>query len=62
VTRLCIIEHRVTNDDGGEQTRTNIYALSGIQTHGLSVQAIKAYALEHVAPGTGRKPIRSNGY
>jgi hypothetical protein len=28
-------------NDGEEQTRTNIHALSGIQTHGLSIQAIK---------------------
>jgi hypothetical protein len=27
-----------------EWTRTNIYALSRIRTHGLSVQAIKAHA------------------
>jgi hypothetical protein len=30
-------------DDGDEWTRTNIYALSGIRTHVLSVQAIKPY-------------------
>jgi len=30
------------NDD--KYTRTNIHALSGVRTHGLSVQAIKAYA------------------
>jgi hypothetical protein len=33
------------NDD--EQTRINIDALSRIQTHGLSVQVIKAYAKLH---------------
>jgi hypothetical protein len=32
------------DDDEEEQTRTNIHALSGIRTHGLSVQTIKAYA------------------
>jgi hypothetical protein len=42
------------NDDGDEQTRTNIHALSGIQTHGLSIQAIKAYASDRAAIGTGR--------
>jgi hypothetical protein len=30
------------NDD--KQTRTIIHAFSGIRTHGLSIQAIKAYA------------------
>jgi hypothetical protein len=38
------------NDD--EQTRTNIHALSGIWTHSLSIQTIKAYASERVATGT----------
>jgi hypothetical protein len=32
-------------DDDDEQTRTNIRALSGIRTHCLSVQTIKAYGL-----------------
>jgi hypothetical protein len=40
------------NDDN-EHTRTNIHALSGIRTHGLSVQAIKAHASHHGASGTG---------
>jgi hypothetical protein len=42
------------NNDGDEQTRTNIHALSGIQTHSLSIQAIKAYASDRAAIGTGR--------
>jgi hypothetical protein len=28
----------------GEQTRANIHALSGIRTHNLIIQALKAYA------------------
>jgi hypothetical protein len=36
-----------------EQKRTNIRALSGIRTHGFSVQAIKAYASDREATGTG---------
>jgi hypothetical protein len=39
------------NDD--EQTKTNIHALSGIRTHSTSVQAIKAYASDRAATGTG---------
>jgi hypothetical protein len=39
------------NDD--EQTRTNIHALSGIRTHHLSILAIKAYASDRTAIGTG---------
>jgi hypothetical protein len=37
------------NDDDDGQNRTNIHALSGIQTHGLNVQAIKAYASDLAA-------------
>jgi hypothetical protein len=33
-------------------TTTNIHALCGIRTHGLHVQAIKAYASDHAATGT----------
>jgi hypothetical protein len=33
--------------------RTNIHALSGIQTHGLSAQAIKAYASDRAVTGAG---------
>jgi hypothetical protein len=40
------------NDDD-EQTRTNIHALSGIWTHGLSVQVITAYTSDRTATGTG---------
>jgi hypothetical protein len=39
------------NDDD-EQMKTNIHVLSGIRTHGLSIQVIKAYASYHVATGT----------
>jgi hypothetical protein len=41
----------VTNDD--EQTRTNIHDLSGITTHGPSVQAIKACTSDRADTGTG---------
>jgi hypothetical protein len=30
------------NDDDDEHSRENVYDLSGIQTHGFSVQVIKA--------------------
>jgi hypothetical protein len=46
-----MIRWQANNDE--EQMRTNIYAFSGIQTHDLSIQAIKAYASDHVATGTG---------
>jgi hypothetical protein len=39
------------NDD--EQTRTNINALNGILTHGLSVQTVKAYASDRMATESG---------
>jgi hypothetical protein len=41
------------DDDDDDQTKTNIHALSGIRTHGLSVQAIKAYSSDRAATGTG---------
>jgi hypothetical protein len=41
---------RQVNDD--EQTRTKIRALSKIRTHGLSVQALKAYASDCAATET----------
>jgi hypothetical protein len=41
------------NFDDREKTWTNIHALSRIQTHGLSVQAIKAYVSDHAATVTG---------
>jgi hypothetical protein len=34
-----------------KNTRTNTHTLSGIQTHGLGVQAIKAYASDRAATG-----------
>jgi hypothetical protein len=43
------------DDDGDDQTRTNIHALSGIRSHGLSIQAMKTYASDSVATGTGCK-------
>jgi len=39
------------NDDD-ESTRTNAHALSGIQTHILSVQAINSYASYRTITGT----------
>jgi hypothetical protein len=47
-----MILSQVNDDD--EWTRTSIYALSGIRTHDLSLQAIKAYASDLAATGTGR--------
>jgi hypothetical protein len=44
------------NDD--ECTRTHIHALSGIRSHGLSYQAINAYASDRVATGTGSAHAR----
>jgi hypothetical protein len=48
------------NDD--EKTRTNILALNGIQTHGLSVQAIEAYASDRAATGTGSYPMNTEDF
>jgi hypothetical protein len=39
-------------DDDVEYMRTTIHALSGIRTHCLSVQAIKAYTSDYTATGT----------
>jgi hypothetical protein len=48
---VSMIGCQVNDYDG--QTRTNIHNLSRIQTHDLSVQAIKAYyTLDHAATGT----------
>jgi hypothetical protein len=49
-----MIGWKVTDDDDDEHARTNIHALSAIRTHGLSVQAIKAYVSDRAATGTGR--------
>jgi hypothetical protein len=46
-----LIVRRKLNDD--ELTRINIHALSGIRTHSLSIQAIKNYATDLAATGTG---------
>jgi cytochrome c553 len=35
------------------KTKTNIHAVSGIRTHDLSDQAIKAYASDRAAAGSG---------
>jgi hypothetical protein len=43
--RKCLYLHRTTED---RKTRTNIHALSGIRTHDLSVEVIKAFALGRV--------------
>jgi hypothetical protein len=37
--------------------RTDIYVLSGIQTHDLSVQAIKAYNTNRAATGIGHERL-----
>jgi hypothetical protein len=45
VTRLYSVDDRMTSDDDDDEQRTiNSHALSGIRTHGLSVQDIKAHA------------------
>jgi hypothetical protein len=41
------------DDDDDEQTGAKIQALSGILTHSLSVQVIKAYASDRVATSIG---------
>jgi hypothetical protein len=46
------------NDDD-EQTRTSIHTLSEIRTHSLSIQAIKAYASDRMATGTGLSNVIS---
>jgi hypothetical protein len=53
VTRLYSVDEKVTSNY--EHTRTKTHALSGIQTHSLSVQAIKAYASDRAATGAGRQ-------
>jgi hypothetical protein len=44
-----------------KHTRRNINALSRIRTHGISVQAIKAYTSGHVAIGTGLSCVEIQG-
>jgi hypothetical protein len=41
------------DDDDDEWTGRSIHALRRNGTHGLSVQAMKAYASDRAAPGTG---------
>jgi hypothetical protein len=53
-----MIGWKVNDDD--EQTRANIHALSGIRTHGLSVQAINAYTSDRAATGTGYCLVTEN--
>jgi hypothetical protein len=50
-----MIDWQMNDDDDYYQTRTNIHALSGIWTHGISVQAIKAYTSDRADTGTGHK-------
>jgi hypothetical protein len=50
----------IVNDD--EQTRTNVHALRWIRTHDLSVQAMKAYASDGAAIGTGCEHVQMRGY
>jgi hypothetical protein len=57
VTRLYNVDDRVKVDDYDEQMRTNIHALCGIRTHGLNIQAIKPYASDRAASGTGYSDI-----
>jgi hypothetical protein len=44
-------------DDDDDQMRTNIHALSGIRSHGFSVQESKAYPSHCAAAGTGVKKV-----
>jgi hypothetical protein len=44
-------------NDNGEQTRPNIHALNRIRTHGLRVQAIKAWAADRAATGTDMENV-----
>jgi hypothetical protein len=41
------------------KTKTNVHDLSGIRTHDLSVQAIKAFASDRAAAGTDTTKIQS---
>jgi hypothetical protein len=47
-----MIGWQVNDDD--EQMWTNFRAFSGIWTHGLSIQEVKAYISDRTATGTGR--------
>jgi hypothetical protein len=49
-----MIGWQVNDDDEEEETTTNIHALTGIQINDLSTQAIKAYASDCTATGTGK--------
>jgi hypothetical protein len=42
--------------------KKNIHAVSGIRTHDLSVQAIKAYISDRAAAGTGHQALRLTFY
>jgi hypothetical protein len=44
------------------KTRTNIHALSGTRTHGLSAQAIKANTSDRAATGTGSDTVKQRNY
>jgi hypothetical protein len=46
----CSVDDRVTNEWWWID-KTNIHALSGIQTHGIRVKAIESYASERAATG-----------
>jgi hypothetical protein len=54
---LCLSEKELPERRSGafrhKNTLANIHSFSGIQTHGLSVQAIKAYTSERAVNGTG---------
>jgi hypothetical protein len=51
-TRLYTVTDRVISDDD-KKMRTNIHALSRIQTYSLSIQVIKAYPSDGVVTVTG---------
>jgi hypothetical protein len=51
--------HRATQHT---KTRTNIHAVSGIRTHDLSIQAIKALTSDRAATETNNKYYKVNNY
>jgi hypothetical protein len=54
--RKCLYLHRTTQII---RTRTSIHALSGIQTHDLSVQATKTYASNCANTGTDNSEFKA---
>jgi hypothetical protein len=59
ISRLYSVDDRVTSGWWWWIDKENVHVLSRIRTHGLSIQAIKSYASERTATGTGKKSIRA---